>query len=64
MEQWAFRWDDLRKKNRRLMAAMVYDPDNQEWDSTALRIGQEVCDVFCRYDETGSLDRAVDEIGA
>jgi len=64
MEQWAFRWDDLRKKDKRLMAAMVYDPEHQEWDSTALRIGQKVCDVFCRYDEIADLNRALDEIAA
>jgi hypothetical protein len=32
--------------------------------STALRIGQKVCDVFCRYDETAGLNRALDEIAA
>src|SRR5207253_4541889 len=56
MEQWAFRWDDLRSRNKSLTAAMVYDPEHQEWDSTALRIGNSVCDVFCRYDEPQPLD--------
>lgn len=59
MEQWAFRWDDLRKQNHSLRAAMVYDPERQEWDSTALRIGTDVCDIFCRYDEAGPLDSAL-----
>jgi hypothetical protein len=56
MEQWAFRWDDLRNRNKTLSAVMVYDPEHQEWDSTALRIGNSVCDVFCRYDEPQPLD--------
>jgi len=64
MEQWAFRWDDLRKKNKQLVAAMVYDPENQAWDSTALRIGSEVCDVFCRYDEAEGLSIALDHLAA
>ena len=64
MEQWAFRWDDLRKKNKQLVAAMVYDPENQAWDSTALRIGSGVCDVFCRYDEAVGLNLALDKLAA
>lgn len=64
MEQWAFRWDDLRKKNKHLVAAMVYDPENQAWDSTALRMGSEVCDVFCRYDEAAGLSVALDNLAA
>ena len=55
MEQWAFRWSDLRRHNKALKAAMVYDPEHQEWDATALRIGSDVCDVFCRYDEAQPL---------
>lgn len=63
MEQWAFRWSDLRKRNGQLLAAMVYDPENQAWDDTALRIGGEVCDCFCRYDEAEPLDRALTRAG-
>ena len=63
MEQWAFRWSDLRKRNDQLLAAMVYDPENQTWDDTALRIGGEVCDAFCRYDETDCLNRALTRAG-
>ena len=59
MEQWAFRWGDLRDHNNTLRAAMVYDPEHQEWDSTALKIGNEVCDIFCRYDEPKALDDAL-----
>ena len=39
----------------RLLRAMVYDPDKQEWDETALRIGKEVCELFCPYFETDTL---------
>jgi hypothetical protein len=60
MEQWAFRWGDLRHNNDQLLAAMVYNPENQDWDSVSLRIGSEVCDVFCRYDEIAPLGEALD----
>ena len=63
MEQWAFRWGDLRKRNGRMLAAMVYDPENQSWDETALRIGNGVCDCFCRYDEMESLNTALTQVG-
>ena len=62
MERWAFRWTDLKKHNHHLRAGMVYNPENQDWDATALRIGAEVCDVFCRYDETGPLNRELDRL--
>jgi hypothetical protein len=64
MERWAFRWDDLKKRNNRLMTGMVYNPENQQWDPTSLRIGREVCDVFCRYDEAATLDAALTKIRA
>lgn len=63
MERWAFRWDDLKKENRRLLSGMVYNPENQVWDDTSLRIGAEVCDVFCRYDEIQPLNRVLDKMG-
>jgi hypothetical protein len=62
MERWAFRWSDLKKHNHHLRAGMVYNPENQDWDATALRIGADVCDVFCRYDETGPLNRELDRL--
>lgn len=64
MEQWAFRWSDLRKRHDRMLAAMVYDPENQNWDETALRIGRKVCDCFCRYDEMDPLSQALTQVGA
>jgi hypothetical protein len=62
MERWAFRWTDLRKRNPRLHAGMVYDPEQQDWDATSLRIGAEVCDVFCRYDEIAPLNKELDRV--
>jgi hypothetical protein len=47
MERWAWRWTDLKKQNHELLSAMVYNPDLQDWDNTSLKIGQEVCDLFC-----------------
>lgn len=47
MERWAWRWTDLKKQNPELLSAMIYNPDLQDWDNTSLKIGQEVCDLFC-----------------
>jgi hypothetical protein len=47
MERWAWRWTDLKKQNPELLSAMVYNPDLQDWDTTSLKIGKEVCDLFC-----------------
>jgi hypothetical protein len=35
---------------------MIYDPDQQNWDPTATRLGEEVCDLFCPYYEKDALD--------
>jgi hypothetical protein len=61
MEQWGFRWADLRRRHPTLRRAMVYDPDKQEWDETSLRIGREVCDMFLPYFETGSIHAFLDQ---
>lgn len=63
MERWAFRWNDLRQHDNRLLTGMVFNPENQDWDATALHIGNEVCDVFCRYDEAEPLYRMLDKAG-
>jgi hypothetical protein len=52
IEQWAWRWTDLKNQNDSLLTAMIYDPDVQNLDSTALEIGRSVCDLFCPYFET------------
>jgi hypothetical protein len=63
MEQWGFRWSDLHRRNPRLMRAMIYDPDKQEWDETTLNIGRQVCDLFCPYSETHTIHEFLDRAG-
>jgi len=63
MEQWGWRWTDLRSRHPGLVRAMVYDPENQPWDEAALSIGRSVCEVFCPYFETERLGEAVDALG-
>lgn len=60
MEQWGWRWTDVKQKNPRLLRGMVYDPDKQEWDDTTLNIGKSVCDIFCPYFETQQIHDAID----
>lgn len=55
MEQWGFRWRDLRDANPALLPAMIYDPATQEIDVTAKAIGESVCEIFCPYHETQRL---------
>ncbi len=62
MEQWGWRWTDLRSRHPGLVRAMVYDPENQPWDETALSIGRSVCEVFCPYFETERLAEAVEKL--
>ena len=63
MEQWGWRWTDLRQQHPHLVRAMVYDPDSQPWDETSLRIGKSVCEVFCPYHETSRLGEALQRLG-
>ena len=60
MQQWGWRWTDLREKHPEIVRAMVYDPDRQDWDEIALEIGRSVCEVFCPYHENESLDEAIE----
>ena len=60
MEQWGWRWMDIKQQNPRLLRGMVYDPDKQEWDKTTLDIGKSVCDLFCPYFETQQIHDALD----
>lgn len=61
IEQWAWRWSDLRKHDAKLLRAMIYDPDLQKFDSTALRIGESACELFCPYFETDRIGDLVAE---
>ena len=60
MEQWGWRWTDVKRHSPGLLRGMVYDPDKQEWDETTLNIGKAVCDLFCPYFETQSIHDAKD----
>jgi hypothetical protein len=60
MEQWGWRWMDVKHHNPRLLRGMIYDPDKQEWDETTLNIGKSVCDLFCPYFETQQIHDAID----
>ena len=52
MEQWGFRWRDLRDANPTLLPVMIYDPAVQELDDLAVAIGESECELFCAYSET------------
>jgi hypothetical protein len=58
MEQWEWRWTDLREKNPGLIRAMIYDPERQDWEETAEEIGRSVCYVFCPLPRNGSDQRS------
>jgi hypothetical protein len=58
MQQWGWRWTDLHEKQPGLVRAMVYDPDRQDWDATALEIGRSVCEIFCPYHESDVIAAA------
>lgn len=60
MQQWGWRWTDLHEKQAGIIRAMVYDPDRQDWDATALDIGRSVCEVFCPYHESEEISRAIE----
>lgn len=62
MEQWGWRWMDIRDGNPGLIRAMIFDPDKQDWDDTALSIGRSVCDVFCPYYEANSFEDALGRV--
>jgi hypothetical protein len=59
MEQWGWRWTDLNKRHPEIHRAMIYDPDNQDWDESSLRIGQEVCEVFTPYTQAEEAFSAI-----
>ena len=55
MEQWGWRWNDLRAAHSMLRAAMIYNPQHQEIDPESRAIGEEVCSLFCSYEETDRI---------
>lgn len=60
MEQWGWRWTDVKQHNPHLLRGMIYDPDKQDWDKTTLEIGNSVCDIFCPYFDTQQIHDALD----
>lgn len=60
MEQWGWRWTDVKSQNPSLLRGMVYDPDRQEWDDTTRGIANQVCDFFCPYFDTNAINGAID----
>lgn len=62
MEQWGWRWMDIRDGNPDMLRAMIFDPDKQDWDDTALSIGRSVCDVFCPYYEANAFEDALGRV--
>jgi hypothetical protein len=63
MEQWGYRWQDLRKAHKDLMPVMLYDPAMQEIDPASRAIGEDVCDLFCAYDETARIHEVLEKAG-
>ena len=61
IEQWGFRWWDAKRRNQKLSSAMFYDPDNQQWDSDSLKIGENICEVFYPYFETDKIKKALEK---
>lgn len=59
MERWAWRWTDLKNQDPDILRAMIYNPDQQDWDETSLKIGREVCDLFCPYFERDQIKDAL-----
>ena len=60
IEQWGFRWWDAKQRNQKLSRAMFYDPDNQQWDSESIRIGENICEIFYPYFETDKIKKALE----
>lgn len=61
MEQWGYRWHDIRKVSPKLMPVMLFDPAKQQIDEPSRAIGEEVCSLFCAYDETDRIHQVLEE---
>ena len=62
MEQWGFRWNDLRALHETLLPVMIYDADKPEIDSQSRQIGKRICKLFCPYQEIYRLGDLIDEV--
>ncbi len=63
MEQWGWRWHDLKTALPKLKPVMLYDPHTQEIDSESRAIGEEVCGLFCSYEETDRIHEFIGKGG-
>lgn len=64
MEQWGYRWQDLCKVRPELMPVMLFDPAAQEIDDASRAIGEDVCKLFCAYNETERIHAVLTEATA
>jgi len=64
MEQWGYRWQDLKKVAPELMPVMIFDPATQEIDEGSRAIGEEVCSLFCAYDQTDRIHQVLEAAAA
>ena len=63
MEQWGYRWQDLQKVSPSLMPVMLYDRTSHEIDEASRAIGEDVCSLFCAYDETERIHELLTKAG-
>ena len=52
------------QENPALMPVMLYDPGAQEIDETSRAIGENVCSLFCAYNETERIHAVLEEAAA
>lgn len=61
MEQWGHRWHDIRQITPSLMPVMLFDPAQQEIDEASRAIGEDVCALFCAFDETSRIHQVLED---
>lgn len=64
MEQWGYRWYDLKKVRPQLAPVMVYNPDLTDIDPAVRSIGESVCSLFCAYYEADRIHQFLGQMGA
>ena len=61
MEQWGFRWMDLKQADSQLLPVMLYDPATVDVDEDSRAIGVGVCRLFSPYDDTDKIHEVLEE---
>lgn len=56
LERWGYRWYDLKREIPDLRPVMVYDPANVTPSVEDQAVGDDICEVFCAYDEVDQLE--------